>query len=484
MQEPAGTTLRDVLHVLFKWKHMIILFCAGTLVTGAAFIALTAHPTYEAAAKIVLRPGREHVSDPIVPPGGELRPSLRFNVDEETAGAIALLTSRYLSERVVEKLGARSLCREQFRFVGSLCDPKLDDTALLHRVAARMRENIHALRVGDSALISLSFSHEDPALALKFLNTLIGLYVERHLSVTKNPRVEAFLQEQLPVLKKKMLDAQAELESFKQLHGIASTVKDDRDIAVHELTNLTAERNDMLSRQAAALSRIAQLKPQLVANAKGTQTMWVSAEKMRDLQHKETEMSMRLGDNNPTLIEVRDQIQKIHQDLLTSQDASGFQRLQEELLQRESDLTAARARLGAVEPTIAELKKTIQNLDRTELDFHRLEEDSRSAQLNYNLYLTKSEESRISDEMDAEKIASVTVVDPADMPLAPLPSTAPLRLALTAIFGLAGALVLAFFREALASPLDTTDRAQAALGVPVLVSIPDLRQSIANTWPG
>ena len=114
----------------------------------------------------------------------------------------------------------------------------------------------------------------------------------------------------------------------------------------------------------------------------------------------------------------------------------------------------------------------MQTLDRFELDFNHLQQQAQAAQQDYRLYTAKAEESRITTAMDNEKIASVRVIDAARTPIQPLHSTLKLKIALAALFGLFAGVAVAFALELLGDRLETADRVESGLGLPVLTSIP------------
>jgi capsular polysaccharide biosynthesis protein len=95
---------------------------------------------------------------------------------------------------------------------------------------------------------------------------------------------------------------------------------------------------------------------------------------------------------------------------------------------------------------------------------------------NYRLYLSKFEESRISDAMDTEKIANVNVIEPAQSPLKPVSPKIMLNMMLAIFLGGFGGLGLAFFSEYLDDSLEKTEDVENYLEVPVLASIPELRK--------
>ena len=95
---------------------------------------------------------------------------------------------------------------------------------------------------------------------------------------------------------------------------------------------------------------------------------------------------------------------------------------------------------------------------------------------NYRLYLTKFEESRISNAMDTEKIANVSLIEPARPPLKPVGPKVMLNMVLALFLGAFGGLGLAFFMEYLDDSLEQTEDVEAYLEVPVLTSIPEMKK--------
>lgn len=95
---------------------------------------------------------------------------------------------------------------------------------------------------------------------------------------------------------------------------------------------------------------------------------------------------------------------------------------------------------------------------------------------NYRLYLTKFEESRISDAMDSEKIANVSLIEPARPPIKPVSPRIFLNILLSIFLGGFGGLGLAFFSEYFDDSLEKNEDVEDHLGVPVLASIPKMKK--------
>ena len=89
-----------------------------------------------------------------------------------------------------------------------------------------------------------------------------------------------------------------------------------------------------------------------------------------------------------------------------------------------------------------------------------------------NLYLTKFEELHSSKAIDSQKIAHVTLIEPAQIPWKPVSPNKMLNIVIGLILGVLGGLGVAFFRHFLDDSLEGVENIEEALDVPVLISIP------------
>jgi uncharacterized protein involved in exopolysaccharide biosynthesis len=464
-EQHGGYSLRDVFHVLFKRKWLIISFAMITSMVGGV-ITLAMHQTsYEATSQILLSPGREHIATLSMSSSGNVPPRVIFDLDEQSARTIEMLTGRYLADQVVQALGARTVCHETMRWsipgvTKQYCDPSLDADSFNDRAALQVMENVRAERVGTAALVNLSFRHPDPAIAARVVNTLGNLYLDRHLGVLKNPRTEQFVQEQATLLKGRMAAAESEFEEYKVRHGISSSIKEEREIIARQMIVLETQQNDLMSQQAGVSTRVNRHR----AGAEyGGEVSMATRERLRDLETKERELAVRLGDRNPELIGLREQLRIVREEAA-----------QEESQHFQAELNALRARSSAQTPKMIQLKQRLLTLDRLEPDFDRLAQRVQSEQQSYRAYMAKAEEARVSNAMDEQKIASVRVIEPARAPTRPTPSKLSMRLAICLAIGMLGALIIAFALELFSDRLETAERVESVLNLPLLASIPVL----------
>jgi polysaccharide biosynthesis protein PslE len=492
MEDPYhGGFLRDFLHVVFKRKWFVLFFFLSTSATVAAVTLFLMKPTYVANTQFLLSLGREHISDLTLATGGAVAPRFNSNMDEQIARSIELLTGHYLAERVVQTIGSQTLyprLREESTRLWNkfLSRPALDESQLFELAVERLMNNVAVEAAGKSSLVNLSFRHENPEMAAKVTNLLASLYVERHLGVLKNPKTDAFFQEQFQNLKQKLRESEDKLEAFKRRYSIVTSVEDEQELALKQELSLRSILNDTRSQQAEFLSRIGQLRQQLANTAQNPGTTTILRDKLTTLELQENEMALRYKAENPTLRALREEIRLVREKVAqqeasksygNSATTSGtlFAQLQQELLRNESEYKALRAREEAHASKLKEFQDRLSTLEQVSVEFNHLKQASQADEQNNRLYQTKFEELRISNAMDAEKIAGVRVIEPARIPSSPIDSKKTFKLLAGMLFGLLGGIAFAIVAHLMSGKLETTDDVQRYLNLPVLASIPRLR---------
>ena len=84
--------------------------------------------------------------------------------------------------------------------------------------------------------------------------------------------------------------------------------------------------------------------------------------------------------------------------------------------------------------------------------------------------------------MDSEKIANVSLIQPARAPRNPVSPKKMLNLIIAIFIGTSGGLGLAFSREYLDDKIEKIEDVETELQLPVLASIPVFEQKAAGVW--
>ncbi len=454
-----SASLRDFLHVVFKRKGRILLFFGVTLGTVAVVTFMTS-PTYEATAQILVKIGREDVYLPHLPEG-RVRPAIRVTREEQINGEIEILKSRFLAEKVVESLGptiiyedlndpARGFLGSLFQAPNNEQSPP-DEAGQTIVAAMRLKRAITIEGVPKSGVINISFQHTDPLMAGTVVNKLVSLYLEHHLRVHKNPRFYAFFREQSQILRNKMEQVEDRLRNFKKTHELTSNPDEERTLLLRQEADLRVELNKTLAQEAEMENRLRNPVPD--TNLLGT---------LVELELKERELLTKYTDESRLVQGVRDEIQMVRQRL-ANLDSTRY----------DAEMEALRARKQIQVAQLADYQRRLAELNQIETEFARLQQGVEIDRQNYKLYLRKFEQSRISEAMDTQKIANVSLIEPAKAPLKPVGPNIRLNMLLAVFTGGFGGLGLAFVSEYLDDSLEKDEDVENHLDVPVLASVPE-----------
>jgi len=489
-------TLRDVLSVLFKRKVQIILFFIVIVSTVTVGI-LRMKPTYEAASQILIKIGRENLYVPTAPGSARTNPIIQVNREEQINSEIEILISPYLVDQVVQSFGPKVLYPDLKEEDDSPVNARAGGPAsqkLFDVAASILRQNLIAKGIEKSNVIEVRFTHPDPKIAAEVVNKLIDLYLERHIEVHKTSESVNFFKEQTQLFKEKVRQADEALESFKKAHNVRS-LDQEKEILLQKEADLRSSLNETESQISETGKRLEQLGSQLAATpktiAQGEQiehspyVINTLQSHLVELELKEKELLTKYTDQSRLVQSVREEIQIVKDKLARQEEKRygstrtglnpSYQRLQDELFRNEVERKALAAKKETQQAQLLDFKTRLEKLNWIEVELNDLVQQVDVDRENYRLYLTKFEESRISDAMDTEKIANVVQIQPARPPLNPIEANKRRNLALGLFLGAFGALGLAFFMEYLDDSIETPEDAERVLQIPVLASIPDLR---------
>jgi len=469
------SSFRDFLHVIFKRKNQILLFFAITVCT-VVIGTFVKKPIYEAKAQILMKMGRENL---YIPPSGTSSKVINFNRDNQINSEIELLKSRSLAENVIKSLGPENIYK----------NIKHNDAVL------KFQKSLSVEGIKKSDVIAVSFKHKDPEMAAKIVNTLANAYFEEHLLVHKNPQSYNFFEDQSQVLKAKLEQSEAALETFKKQNRVTA-LDEQQKLLLKHIADLNAELNQTLGREAETKNRMLQIRQQLdktpetIAQGKEVDhnPFLISNLEARlvELQLKEKRLLIKYTPQNRLVKNVKEEIQIVQERLAQNVKKqyeksrvglnTTYQRLQEELFRNQAEGKALAAKREIQNTQLTDYHGKLEQLNQMEVKLNQLEQSVDVNRQNYRLYLAKFEESRISDAMDNKKMANVSLMQSALTPLKPVSPKVLLKIVLAIFLGGVGGLGLAFFSEYLDDSLEKPEDVEKELQLPVLTSIPELTE--------
>jgi uncharacterized protein involved in exopolysaccharide biosynthesis len=489
---PAARPLtpRDIASVLFRRLRLII---AAFLVIFLGTVAWTCMlpRTYEASMKILVKHERP---EPVVSAdSGTQSGTIREVSQEDLNSEVELLRSHDLLEKVVVSCGLHtrpsdSWLDKLYPFGGSQhSSPEQRIPAEL----ASLARSVDVEPIPKSKMILVTYRCEDPEQAASVLQTLTGLYLEKHVAVHRPPGALDFFEQQANEYKKGLTKAEGQLASFSRKKNLVSA-DIEKDITLRRLSEAEAQMRDATAAQAALEERIRSLEAQtektpsrIVTQVRTTDNSLLLQQlrsTLLNLELKRTELLTKYDPAYRTVQEVDSQIAQTRQaleeaekrtlrDETTDLDKTR-QWLDEELSRARTELATLKARSTTLTDTVEAYRQDARRLSGRDIEHQDLLRATKTAEANYLLYLRKQEEARISDALDRKRIVNVAIVEAATVPA--LPSSPNVWLNTVLGFGLAllAGVGLAFGTDLLDATFRTPEEVEHSLGIPVIASLP------------
>lgn len=496
-------SIRDILHIIFKRKRLIGLFFIGCL-TAVVLGTFLVTPTYRSTAQVLVKLGRENI---YVPATGGASPIINFRQEEQINSEIEILKSRTLAEKVVVAIGpdsirpATTISRiiEKIMIPFQFILPELFPATDAHKRALnKLQNDLTVESVKKSNIIEITFDHNNPQISADVVNTLASFFLDRHVEIFRTPQSYEFFQQQSQFLREKLNQTEARFQTLKEQYNVTD-LKNQQSLLLNRIAGTRSDLESAVSREVELSRRIENLRAQLAklpqSIPQGEQSnpneLLISTleGRLADLQIEEQRLSTKYTDENRTLRSVREEIALIRKQISdketrrygrTSQGISTtYLHLQEDQLRSEADLSSVKAKRGSLQDQLSAYEKELGKLNQIETALNQLAQEVNVDRDNYRLYLTKFEESRISNAMDSEKITGVSLIEAAHVPLKPVKPRILLNLGIGLILSLFTAFGAAFLIEFISDTLEKTEDIEAAFGLPVLSVIPELKKQPA-----
>jgi uncharacterized protein involved in exopolysaccharide biosynthesis len=464
---PYDLSSRELLSILFKEKRKLIgVFAAlSVLVIGYSFL-LT--PYYEATTRLLVKSGREFQtrSDPDQPVVAVPSSTKQEIVNSE----IQILTSRDLIEAVINKIGIDKL----YPGAGNMDAAVRDFSA-----------DFRATPVDQADVIDASYRNRDHDVAVAALGAVVELYQQKHADMFADPRYK-FLdqqtkqyQEQLDTVVKKETDIRS-AKSLFDVDAQRAKLLDDRAATNSILEQLKSQSIDAHKRIDFLTNRLKATPALIPGGVSQAEVVDQAKARLLDLQVKQQQLKERYVGEVKPMQDTDAEIAKL-KDFVSRNDPMN----RKEWSQRNAAyddmavaLNRALADAAPLDEQIEMRQQQAQQIDARLRDLEAgaaaigdLERERRVLEELVHTYRTRYEEARMNEDLDRDRVVSISVVQRPDAPLKPAgPHHLPFALA-GILIGLVGAsgmlLYLLVFRETLI----TVESVERIVGLPVVASI-------------
>lgn len=466
---PQPVALREVASVIFRRKGLlsIVFFCT---IGAALALAFLLPSQYESSAKLLVQRAR---ADAVISPERTVNYQAR---SEEVSEAdldseLELLQTHDILRKVVLENG----------LAGAHPSEAEVDRAIEH-----LNSKLKIDPIKKSNVIGLSYKSDDPQVSANVLTSLIALYLEKHQQIRHSGREYEFFAQQADIYKKQLADVEKQIADAK---FVAPQLT--RDQMISKRADLKASANETEAEIAETEKRIASLKelekstperlvtekrvsdnPQVLQNLKGTLLTLQLQRDQLTAKYQPTyrpvqDLDKRIADTKAAI--AREESQPLHEE--TTNQNTAFEWIRTEMAKAQAQLQGLLGRRKADESLLAADGQNLHNLNADSIQEQDLTRRAKTAEANYLLYTQKREEARISDELDANKILNVAVVQKPFVPATHVHQRSKILLAgigVALFLSLAIALLTDFFDPKFRS----VDEVAAYLNVPVLASIP------------
>jgi polysaccharide biosynthesis protein PslE len=476
----ATATFPRIVYVLFRHKRAMLYMFVAVMGMAVAYCVL-ATSYYESESDLYVTFGHD-TSAPLNTSSGVGTAQEALDQQNILNSLIQMLTSGSLVDEVITEIGLEKLY------------PKIAAShpwfgTPLGAAERRMSKHDLTVQVAKNAnIIQVIYDHPDPELAARTANLLVSKFTARELAALRDPQ-SSFLEGQLAQYKTKLDQSEAALDAFRNQTGISSLDE--------ERTLLLKQRSDIESSIATNQAQVTEIQnskqvlqselSKLPLNVAFADEDDASQSQLVQLRVQRQALLNNYRTDSQTVQDLEKQIQT-----LTDLEAGGQTRVSKEMpsvshQDIEVDLNRDEAQIQGIREAQLTLQQErtaiahrIAALDQQNTKLQDLERQYQIADLNYRTYYQYFEQARIDEDLNKHKITTISIVDqaaPADRSTYPKDH---LILPIAGGLGVVLAFLFAFFLEGLDERLNLPAQVEDALKLPVLTSLPVLKEAGAD----
>lgn len=293
----------------------------------------------------------------------------------------------------------------------------------LDRALLKVRKRLAVSAEKDSQVLSLTFRHEDPELAEKFLQLVVDGFIQRQADLSGNAEAPSFFRQQASHYRDDYKKASADLNGFSQKHSTYSIN--------HEIELALGRRDEAVAALAKTRGSIAEKE----AQAATLQNTLTQLRRRISLPAEITGPKYKAPANEDALTD-GNKVPANESPLLL---VRVFQESAQSLVNLNSSIVGLRALETAQNASLSNIQQRLGDLSSVEAEFGRLKSEVDQAAKILEAHVGRAAEAQMNADWDAsDKLSSVKVVQAATMPVRPVFPPKPLMITLGAAIGLVG----------------------------------------------
>ncbi len=473
---------REILAKLWRRKWLMVITMLMSMLLVFVFIK-SVTPSYTSKALIMIG---NHDAQLTV---NKLTPSIQ--VDTGTMqNELEILRSYSIAERVIKKLDLDQLSEfnpalkekgkisnflEKLKSKTQKAVQREIDSSIPHHnvpvIEIFLKKQKLAL-IGESRLIELKFTSENPNLSAKIANAILDIYlndqIERKFSVTN--KTNTWLNQRVDSLRQKVKDAETDVEEYRKSKGLLLTTK-GITLNNQQLSELNTQLVLASTNRAEKEARLNQVKDLTKKNL-GSAAEVLNSELIRKLREQEialqsqlAELSTSYGGKHPKVLNIQAEKKNLQKKISTE--------MKKVILGLKNETKISQIREQQLKNQLAALEHKLAGSNTQEVQLRALEREAGATRKLLDTFLTRYKETTEQTNLDIQRADAkvISYATPARKPS--FPKTLPI-LSLALFGSILLGLLSVFIRELFDSGYRSGIQVEKDTGLPSLGLIPKL----------
>ena len=463
-------SLADALGLLRR-RWLVVLAVAVVVVAAGVAFTLRQPKIYEARVVVVLeqtqiRPlGREVESL-------EQSPNFWMGQREFRITQLNFMRSRPVLEQVVREFDLENDL--DFLDLAELPPEELEAARARQDPIKTLLKRTTADVIRESHLAEVRVEDRNPERAARLANALVRAYSDRRRQAKTEVTASAagWLDEQVANLRSKLDETESRMDKFQAENDIRATSFESHSKLVSERqSKLSGELLGMQRKQWELASKQRMIdglgtSPTGVLSsplAEGNPVLQQLSSKLLELGTRQQTLAARYGPDHPSLIEATSALTSAKSEL-----SAELARITDRIKLRKAEVDRVVSR---IERALAEARQQAFELNGKTMAYQRLEYEIENSRTLYAIVLRRSKETQIGE---MTQFADVEIMEPAEVPTAPIRPRKRLNVLFSLILGLIAGIAGAFLVEALDTRVKGVEDAETIVGRPHMGSVAEI----------